>query len=112
MKSDSSPERALPDRLTIGEAYGPAMKITDPAEAKAYFDALVERNMRVSGNDRTKAEIIERSNLGYFSGYCDRETAERVFLLFDCSHPIFGRTRPTDEEALKAGRDAARGVMP
>jgi len=95
---------------TIGEVYGPAMKITDPEEAKVYFEALVkhilamkpENEPRITSRD--KAEEIVRKNLGYYSGYYDHETMKRVFKLFDCAHPIFGTTIPTPEAAFEVGK--------
>jgi hypothetical protein len=78
------------------------MTITDEAEAREYFEACVEHNMRF-GNSRERAEDVERQNLGYYSGYYDGETAARVYRLFDCAHPIFGRTQPSPEEAFRAG---------
>jgi hypothetical protein len=95
---------------TIGEKYGPAMKITDQAAADAYFEACVQHNMSRGNNDRAEAERIERSNLAYCAGYCDHETRERVERLFRCAHPIFGRIAergaPTPEQAIAAGRRA------
>ncbi len=103
----------FPDKVTIGELYFPAMKITDQAEADAYFEALVERQMRHGGNSRIEAEKVERSNLGYFAGYHDHETRLRVERLFRCAHPIFGpasQGRPTADEALDAGIKAGREI--
>ena len=97
--------------ITIGEKYGPAMKITDQAEADAYFEQCVQHNM-AHGKDREAAEKIERNNLGYFAGYYDHETRERVERLFRCAHPIFGSVSangaPTPEQALQAGKAAAK----
>lgn len=99
--------KALPDNMTMGEAYGRAMKITDPKEAEEYLSALIERNMRLSGHSREEAEKIEKGNLGYYAGYYNSATRERVERLFNCSHPVFGsiaeKGNPTPEEALKAG---------
>lgn len=101
----------LPDELTIGQAYGPAMDITDQAAADEYLEALVARCMRVAIDRRYRyraaAEKLERSNLGYFAGYCGAETMERVNRLFRTTHPIFGDKRPTAREALLAGMVAA-----
>lgn len=98
----------LPDKLTIGEKYHPAMKIVDQAEADRYFEDLVEHTMRMRPTDRGEAERIERNNLGYFAGYFDNETRERVERLFRCAHPIFGaiaeKGSPTAEEAFEMGR--------
>lgn len=97
---------------TIGEAYGPAMKITDQAEADEYFEALVDMcvtDARDRGDAKDRAECIkiQKMNLGYYAGYYDNETRERVERLFKCSHPIFGSIAdngaPTPEEAFDAG---------
>lgn len=95
------------DDVTIGDKYAPAMEINDPDAAARYFEACVEHCMRF-GNDREQAESIERSNLGYYAGYYDTETRERVERLFNCSHPIFGSVAqygsPGPETAFEIGR--------
>lgn len=98
----------LPEHMTIGEAYKPAMEITEQDKANEYFEALVERCMRF-GKTREEAESIERQNLGYFAGYYDSETMERVNRLYRTTHQIFGSTMPSPEEALQAGKKAATG---
>jgi len=95
------------DKITIRDKYAPGMTITDPVEAAEYFEACVEHTMRF-GPARAKAEVIERANLGYYAGYYDTETAQRVYHLFGAAHPIFGTTAPTPEEALAAGMKAAK----
>lgn len=95
----------MKSKITYGEKYGPAMKITDPAEAKKYFEECVKHTMSF-GKTREEAEAIERSNLGYYAGYYDTETRKRVERLFDCAHPVFGKAEkgvPTAEEAFKMG---------
>ena len=104
----------LPENLTIGETYGPAMKMTEQAEADEYFELLVRQAMKFHDGDRKKAETQEKANLGYFAGYCDNETRERVERLFCCSHPIFGpisKGSPTTEEAFEMGKKLA-GAAP
>ena len=92
--------------MTYGEAYRPAMGITEQAEADAYFEVLVADCME-HGHTRERAEEIERSNLAYFAGYYDNETRERVERLFKCKHPVFGSIaengEPSDEEVLMLG---------
>jgi hypothetical protein len=105
----------LPKTITIGEKYKPAMEITDQAEANKYFEDLVEHCMSL-GKTREEAESIERQNLGYFAGYYNSETQERVERLFSCVHPVFGaiskKGQPTAEEALEAGRHMATKQTP
>lgn len=101
----------MEDKITIGEKYGSAMKITDQAKADAHFEECVQHDMRISNNDRQEAERIERVNLGYFAGYYDHETRLRVERLFKCSHPIFGPATsgaPSPEEAFKLGQNMAK----
>ena len=97
----------MQDKITYGEKYDPAMKITDQAEADRYFNECVEHTMRMRPTDRADAERIERSNLGYWAGYCDNATRERVERLFRCAHPFFGAIaengQPTPEEAFEMG---------
>ncbi len=98
--------------ITIGEKYGPAMEMTDQAEADKYFEVLVQHGM-IHSNSREKAESIEKQNLGYYAGYYSEETRRRVERLFQCAHPIFGKASdgtPTPEEAFQAGIDAAGGA--
>lgn len=100
----------FPDKITIGDKYGPAMKIEDQAEADVYFERCVEHAMRVCPRERTEAEATERSNLGYYAGYWDTDTRIRVEKLFLCSHPAFGKAKdgvPTPEEAFEIGKAMA-----
>lgn len=93
----------LPEKMTIGECYHPAMACLTQPEADEWFKALVERDMRCFSKTREEAEALERTNIGYFSGYYDSDTAARALRLFRASHPFFGTGRPTDEEAFEAG---------
>ncbi len=97
----------MPEHITIGEKYQPAMKITEQADADAYFERCVEHAMRRWGKSRYDAEQGERANLGYYAGYCSNETRARVERLFRCAHPIFGpiaNGAPTAEEAFEMGK--------
>jgi len=97
----------LPEQITIGAKYMPAMLIMEQADADVYFECLVEHALHCFGGERADAEKVERDNLGYFAGYYDHETRARVERLFRCAHPIFGaiaeRGAPTLEEAMNAG---------
>lgn len=108
----------FPDRITIGEKYGPAMEIRDQAAADAYFERCVRHCMRVGMKSRLEAESIERTNLGYYAGYYDNQTRQRVEQLYHCQHPYFGsieKNGPPDRQtaynigaaigaAMKGGR--------
>jgi hypothetical protein len=104
---------ALPEKITIGDKYRPAMEMKEQAEADAYFEQCVAHCMSF-GKSREEAEKIERANLGYFAGYYGHETQERVERLFRCAHPIFGAIatngRPSPEKILEMGIAAGSGV--
>lgn len=97
----------LPEKITYGEKYDPAMRMTDQAEADAYFEVLVNHMMRYGRKTREEAEAIERSNLGYYAGYGSDELRARVEHLFKCEHPVFGAIAtngpPTFAEAFRRG---------
>ena len=96
-----------PKKTTFGEQLRPAMTITDPDEATQYLKDLVEWSMTYHGSSEEEALSIHKSNLGYFAGYYDAETIQRVNKLFNTEHPIFGKTTPTFEEAFEAGKKLA-----
>lgn len=93
------------DDLTIGELYRPAMEITEQAEADLYLARLIEHRARVSALSYAEAEQIERSNLGYFAGYFDLDTMQRVERLFGGIHPVFGSVQgKTLDEVMRGAR--------
>lgn len=100
--------------MTIGEAYGPAMEITDQAEADSYFEMLVHAALKQGATDRATAESNIRVNLGYYAGYCNNKTRARVEKLFHCAHPVFGaiaeKGSPTPEQAVAAGVAMAKAT--
>jgi hypothetical protein len=81
--------------LTYDETLGPAMTITEQADADQYlkaYTAHIQEVMDREGGEHPKtAEQVAKTNLGYYSGYYDPETMVRVQRLFRCVHPIFGR---------------------
>lgn len=81
--------KPLPKKITIGDKYGPAMKINELTEAKAYLAKCIEHSM-LWGNTYDEAVAIEKSNIGYYAGYYSIETQKRVEELFNAAHPIFG----------------------
>lgn len=99
------------DVLTYAEALGPAMKITDPEDAKQYKDDYIKFTQKImdreGGESKSTAEEVVNQNLGYYAGYYDNATRLRVEKLFQCSHPVFGSIEkngePTPKEAFQTG---------
>jgi len=86
--------------LTIGECLDPAMEITDEADAQQYLEAYIEyqeqfKNEFTAGNT---ARSICLQNIGYYTGYYNLETQERVLRLFKTEHPIFGPFPETSKQ--------------
>lgn len=80
---------------SISDTYAPALHIMEQPRADRYFDACVRHRMEQSGVDRSQAERIERTNIGYYAGYADHATRERVERLFKTEHPYLGRAAET-----------------
>lgn len=80
-----------------------ALKL-EPAEQKEFVEAYA------------KTGPYALQNIGYFSGYYDPKTADRIMDVFQAAHPIFGRRHVSTEEALemgkRVGRAAKRGAAP
>jgi hypothetical protein len=109
-------EEELAAGITMGDKYGPAMEIEDQAEADAYFNKLVNHALRTGGvSCYDEAVRMERANLGYFAGYFDYQTRERVERLFKCAHPFFGsiaeKGEPSPDEAFRLGKLAGQEAL-
>lgn len=101
--------RTWTEDATIGDLYSDAMKVETKDEAAEYLEALVQHMVTYHGQTRDEATQIQLQNLGYFAGYYDQKTMSRVNELFDTSHPIFGQSTPTAEEAIELGQVWAKG---
>ncbi|MCK5615047.1 hypothetical protein KAR91_74985 [Candidatus Pacearchaeota archaeon] len=76
--------------LTWGECLGPALEITDKANAKQYLNdyiKFVQKQLDVKPrDDDLTAEQIAKNNLEYYAGRClDSNTGSRVKELFPTS---------------------------
>ena len=104
-------QRGQEPGVTWEDNYDPAMAISDQAEADPYFERLVQHTF---GTTREEAETIERANLGYWAGYYDHATCERVERLFRCEHSLFGsiaeKGPPTFAQALALGERLEREI--
>lgn len=79
---------------TAGAIYGPAMEIQTAEEAAQYLKELVTYHAQKWNLSLEQAEINVRGNLGYYAGYYNAETFDRVMKLFGAAHPIFGTQYP------------------
>lgn len=93
----------FPADATTGQLYKPAMEIKTQAEADEYLEGLIDWAVTCHGQSREEAERIQKQNLGYWAGYYNAETMERVNKLFRTSHPVFGKEWPTPTQAFRMG---------
>lgn len=90
-----------------------AMTITDQEDADQYLASYISYIQNDIDNDPNRindnAEDIAKSNLGYFAGYYNNETRERVERLFLAQHPFFGSVKNniTPEQAFRMGQNLA-----
>jgi hypothetical protein len=99
-------------------AYAHAMTITDQAQADRYFAQLVACLVELGLLEDEAREQL-RHDLGYWTGYCPRDVAERAEKLYACAHPILGsveaRAELSPEEmialGLKGGVAGLRSVL-
>lgn len=101
------------ETLTVKESLDPAMKITDKKDAEQYFrDLIVYYQNKNPKADITRVIEATKAALGYYAGYFDHETRERVEDLFECAHPFFGSIKengpPTPEQVFKMGLELGK----
>lgn len=78
----------------------------------AMADEKLRATAFMAAYEKIAAPDVVRKNIGYCTGYYDRETAKKIFEIFDVRHPIFGRTYPDPKWALELGQRIANGVRP
>lgn len=85
----------------------------DEDEAETYKAMLVtQRIAALAKEDKTEpveeTELVVAQNIGYMSGYCSFEERQTICRAFSTTHPIFGDTSPTPDEAFQMGQDWAK----
>jgi hypothetical protein len=84
-------------------------KITTVEEARAVIAQEVEDRRKLNpdqSEEETRAILLH--NIGYSTGYCDHTFADKLMELYETEHPIFGKTHPSAEEALRIGLEYGR----
>ncbi len=87
---------------TMGDIMDAIFKIHDAAEAKQFFDDYVEF-VKQDRPDQNALDVV-KSNIGWMFGegaLSERQIA--MWAALGASHPVFGTTQPTAEEAFKKG---------
>ena len=76
-------------------------KINTKEDAAALVDAEAAEIAEAGQIPVEEARKILLSNIGYCTGYYGSGAADRIMDLFETEHPIFGKTHPTADEALR-----------
>lgn len=101
----------------IGELTGIIGDIAregDEAKAARLLDEYTEvlRTQTEDPNVKANPRGIAESNVGYLTGYLDRETMEKALALFSVKHPVFGDKPPgSPAEAVEAGARMGRARL-
>ena len=77
--------------LTLGDVSDAVIQCQTKADAKSFLASY----RRITPH--------AEANIGYLTGYFTDDECRRIQDLFGVSHPIFGTTIPTLEEAFNAG---------
>lgn len=75
------------------------------------YGDIIDKALSLEGKEQedfvdafAKAGPYALENIGYWSGYYSREMSAKIQEVFKTSHPIFGRTQPTAEQAFEMGK--------
>lgn len=83
--------------------------VTTPAAAAAIIEEEVAARIRVCSLTEPEARKNLLDAIGFATAYMSVENADKTMTLFNTQHPLWGRTHPTPEEAMRLGEeDAAR----
>jgi hypothetical protein len=90
------------------------VKYTDVCEAKTpeqmreRFETVLAEVAAKHGGTPESHRATQLQNVGYFSGYYDREVFNRVHEWLGATHPYFGSSWPSPEKALAIGLEAGQ----
>ena len=96
---------------TMGEIFNTALDVAKTGNSdrcQAFLTSYVEYIVSESNCNIAEAEMISKSNLGYFAGYYNSEVYETINKAYGAVHPVFGGN-PFDispEEVYKWGLEA------
>jgi hypothetical protein len=93
------------DGYSYGMVFKAALAQTEDFDAHRFFRGYVTYIDQFP--DRTPgmtAEDVAKSNLGYMAGYYDDATRTKIEKMYHAEHPIFGKKRPSAEEAFNLGK--------
>jgi hypothetical protein len=91
--------------MTQPEMVKLALQFGTKEKAREIVEVQVKEMVDTLHYDEAEARRVTLVNIGYYSGYLDHETADKIMDLFETEHPVFGREHPTPQEAFRLGRE-------
>ena len=83
------------------------------------LDEIIDTALTLKGEEQKEfvkaycaMGVYARSNIGYFSGYYESVKRLEICKVFETTHPIFGTSTTTPEEAFEMGKkwgESAKG---
>jgi hypothetical protein len=82
-------------------------KITTRVAAAELIDEEVADRVHLCSIPKAQARADLLDAIGFATTSMTEARADFVMDLFQCEHPVFGKTHPTPEEALRLGEEYA-----
>ena len=95
---------AGPDTMTIGQLIGAVLAVDTEADARRFFGGYLAWQRTQRQAPGTTPERVVLSNIGWCFGEGMPDARVAMWRrVCDAAHPVFGTSRPTADEALRAG---------
>jgi hypothetical protein len=93
------------DTYTVGDTYDAIFSIDNEQDARAFYEGYVQH---ISEQPDLKDDpvYVVQSNIGWMFGEGMSDEMRAMWIrVCDASHPVFGQTMPTIEQAFGMGQD-------
>lgn len=93
---------------TIRQVFDEALACETKEQADQWLGAEIERHRVEFNQTPSEARSVILKNLGYYAGYYDDATAQKIYRLYGANHPIVGghdyHKTVTPEQAVDIGK--------
>ena len=98
---------------TFDEIFLECLRLAEQKSPKTqeFFEAYINYISVENNCTYEEAEKIAKSNIGYYAGYCGRETTELIYKTYNTKHPILGE-KPYENTMEKVTRALNNGLKP
>jgi len=85
---------------TFGEMFDEALACRTPEEGEEWLNNYAQEMYEEFPETADSSEAAKKTilwNLGYMTGYYDKEEVNHIYRIFGIGHPLFGYTLITEE---------------